>query len=428
MKTLVQPTSEIAGSLNVPSDKSLTHRAIFLSALSRGVSTIKNPLLAEDCLSSASCMEALGCNIERTFPVWKVHGVGLWGFKAPTAPLNCGNSGTTMRLISGIMAAQDFPVTLVGDVSLSSRPMRRVADPLRAMGAHVELHADKYAPLRIQGTSHLKPISWKSEVSSAQVKSCLLLAGLHAKGETSFFEPRLSRDHTERMLKSCGVSIRRSGTEVFVKGPAVLTPQDWEIPGDISSAAFFLVASALIKKSDVQLQNVILNPTRTGLLDVMKAAGVSFRMENLRDVGGEPVGDIQALYADHVNRFHIDDTLAPRLIDEVPILAVLATQAVGTSVFRGLEELRVKETDRLKAMAENLTRMGAHIKETNDGLVIEGPTKLKGASVKSFGDHRIAMSMAVAGLIAEGPTEIEESEAVSISFPDFWDKIKQLKK
>lgn len=422
----IRPTKFFSGTVRVPSDKSLTHRSIIFSALAKGVSTIKNPLLAEDCFSTARCVEDLGCRIEKKKGLWKVHGVGLWGFKAPAKPLNCGNSGTTMRLLSGVLAAQDFSTVLEGDASLSKRPMSRVADPLREMGAALDMRDDQYAPFVITGKLDLKPIHWKNPVASAQVKSAVLLAGLHAKGETVFEEPSLSRDHTERMLKACGVNIKRSGTKVSVVGPAKLKPQKWVVPGDISSAAFFLVGGLLIKGAKVTLRAVNTNPTRTGILDVLVNAGAEIEFKNKKNIGGEPVSDIVVQKQTMLKPFTIDFEISPRLIDEIPILAVAATQCGGTSIFSGLEELRFKETDRLKAIAQNLKAMGADIEERNDGLVIHGPTLLHGAEIDSFDDHRIAMAFAMAGLIADGSTSIRASECVSISFPSFWKTLQDL--
>ena len=424
---VVRRASRLSGRVRVPPDKSLTHRSIFFSALAEGTSTIHRPLQADDCLSTARCMEALGARIEKAGDAWTVRGVGTRGLRAPEKPLDCGNSGTTMRLIAGLLAGQNFRSILTGDASLSRRPMRRIAEPLEAMGAKVTLQ-DGHAPVRITGTKDLRPIAWKSDVASAQVKSSVLLAGLQARGTTSFEEPAVSRDHTERMLAACGVPIRRSGTRVEVTGPASLRPLTWTVPGDISSAAFLLVAGLLAPGADLVLEEVNTNPTRTGILDVLQSAGAEIRLKNERDVGGEPVADIAVKSGSELAAFSVDRALSPRLIDEVPVLAIAATQAKGRSVFSGLEELRHKETDRLKALASNLSAMGASVQETPDGLVIDGPRPLKGARVPSFDDHRIAMAFAVAGLIATGDTTIEGSEAVAISFPDFWSVLERLQK
>lgn len=426
MRKTLKHVTRFAGTVSVPSDKSITHRAVLLSSLAEGTSTINNPLEAEDCLSTLGCVEALGCKTEKKKNQWKVTGRGLWGYKKPTTPLNCGNSGTTMRLISGILSAQDFVTELFGDASLSKRPMNRMTEPLSAAGAKFDLKDGKFAPFKIQGTKNLKPIVWKSPIASAQVKSGVLLAGLHANGETSFEEPSLSRDHTERMLKACGVSIKRTGTTVSVQGPAKLKPMEWYVPGDISSAAFFIVAALLVEGAHVELKAVNVNPTRTGLLDVLKNMGANIEITNQKDLGGEPVADLVIRGRQKLKAISIDKTIVPRLIDEVPILAIAATQAVGTTYLRGIEELRVKETDRIAAMAKNLKAMGANVTEEVDGLVITGPTPLKGAVVSSFDDHRIAMAFAVASLVATGDTTIDGSEAVSISFPTFWSLLERL--
>ena len=424
-KTLSAAT-QLQGRLRVPPDKSLTHRSLFFSALADGVSTITNPLAAEDCLSTAKCLEQLGCEINRTAQPWTVKGVGLFGFKKPTAPLDCGNSGTTMRLISGLLSAQNFSITLTGDASLSKRPMNRVAEPLTKMGARFELRDGKFAPFQLTGTKNIRPIEWSNPVASAQVKSAVLLAALHAHGETVYREPTVSRDHTERMLEASGAKIRREGTTTFLQGPAKIKPMEWRVPGDISSAAFFIVAALLAETSDVCLENVNINPTRTGILDVLRDAGAQIKLENQRLDGGELIADIRVQGRQQLKAFQINKTIAPRLIDEIPILAVAATQAEGLSIFSGLEELRVKETDRLKALATNLGNLGASVKETDDGLIIQGPTRLKGASVESFDDHRIAMSMAIASLVTDGEINIRQSQCVAISFPTFWDALDQL--
>lgn len=382
--------------------------------------------MAEDCLSTASCIEALGIKIERSPKKWTVHGQGLWGFKKPKDPLNCGNSGTTMRLISGILSAQDFNSELMGDASLSKRPMNRVTEPLSQMGAKLELTDSKFAPIRITGTKQLSPIHWKNKVASAQVKSAVLLAALHAKGESIFEEPTLSRDHTERMLAACGVPLERKGSTITLRGPSALKAQNWVVPGDISSAAFFLVGGLIVPGASIRLKAVNMNPTRTGILDVLAGANAHIKIENQRTVGGEPMADLVMEEQTTLNPINIDEALSPRLIDEIPILAVAAALAKGTSVFSGLEELRFKETDRLKAIAVNLTAMGAKVEEKKDGLIIHGPTQLRGATINSFDDHRIAMAFAIAGLVAKGDTTIHNSECVAISFPSFWDQLNDL--
>lgn len=426
MNKVISPVSKFAGTLRIPPDKSLTHRSIFFSSLADGTSTIENPLLAEDCLSTARCMETLGVKIERKPGKWTVHGKGLWGFNAPAAPLDCGNSGTTMRLISGILSAQDFKAELTGDASLSKRPMNRVAEPLSKMGAAIELTNGKYAPLKISGNKSLKPVHWKNPVASAQVKSSVLLAALHTRGETVYEEPTVSRDHTERMLAACGVPLIRSGAKITITGPSPLKPQNWIVPGDISSAAFFMVGALIVPGANVRLEAVNTNPTRTGILDVLKKAGAPIKIENERTVGGEPIADIVIDKQAKLGPIAVDEEISPRLIDEIPILSIAAALAEGESVFSGLEELRFKETDRLKAIAKNLSAMGVKVEEKKDGLAIRGAASLKGADVESFDDHRIAMAFAIAGLAASGETTIHGSECVAISFPTFWEHLGSL--
>ncbi len=426
MVKVVQPAKRLRGDVVVPADKSITHRSVFLSALARGISTIKNPLAAEDCLSSLKCVEKLGCHVEKKKDSWMVEGVGLWGFSPPSHPLDCGNSGTTMRILSGLLAAQDFESTLIGDPSLSKRPMDRVAEPLKSMGASFTLSQGKFAPVTIKGQKPMRAISWESKVASAQVKSAVLLAGLHADGETSFEEPGLSRDHTERMLLAAGASLQKSGLKSVVKGPCELKSADWVVPGDFSSAAFFIAAGLLIEGGEVILRSVNLNPTRTGFLSYLKDMGASWDIKNQKDLGGEPVGDLVIKGRANLRAVSLKPHLVPSLIDEIPIMAVLATQARGKTVFSNLSELRVKETDRLKAMALNLSALGAKIEETQDGLIIEGPSILGGGMVNSFLDHRIAMAMSVAGLISKSDVSIQGSESVMISFPSFWTQLSSL--
>lgn len=345
----------------------------------------------------------------------------------PRGPLDCGNSGTTMRLLSGLLAAQDFVTDLTGDASLCKRPMDRVARPLEQMGARMTMTGGKFPPLTINGTRNLKPIDWKNPVSSAQVKSAVLLAALHTIGETIYEEPFLSRDHTERMLSACGVNVRREGARIRLAGPARLKAQTWRVPGDFSSAAFFIAAALLVKESHVTLESVNLNPTRTGFLSVLTAMGAAIDVANSNDVGGEPVGNVIVRGPARLKGITLKKADVPHLIDEIPLLAVVATQAQGTTVLDDVGELRVKESDRIHAMVQNLSSMGASIKETETGMIIAGPTPLHGAVVDSCCDHRIAMSMAVAGLIASGETHINQCECVSISFPQFWETLDTLK-
>lgn len=424
---VITPAKSLSGEVAIPPDKSITHRAVLLSALAKGISTIHNPLEAEDCLSTLSCVEALGCKVERKKKTWIVHGRDLHGFKAPKKPLNCGNSGTTMRLLSGVLAAQPFTVELRGDESLSKRPMDRIAEPLQEMGASFDLKDGRYAPFKITGSKSLKPITWQSAIASAQVKSAVLLAGVHVSGETTFEEPVTSRDHTERMLQAAGGSVVRKGSAVTVHGPAHLQAREWHVPSDFSSAAFFLVAGLLVPDADIEMKAVNINATRTGLLTVLQLMGARIRLSNRQELGGEPVADLSVSHVSQLRALRMDSAIVPHLIDEIPILAVAATQAHGTTVLRGIEELRVKETDRIATIAKNLTTLGANVKEEKDGLIIEGSTRLKGGVCDSMGDHRIAMAMAIAGLIAAKDTTIQNAEAVAISYPTFWETLKKLR-
>lgn len=358
--------------------------------------------------------------------MWKITGMGLHGFKQPKMPLDCGNSGTTMRLLSGIVSGYPIVCELRGDASLSKRPMKRIADPLRQMGVDVELQEKTYPPIKIRGKFPLSPIHYKSPVASAQVKSAILFAGLFAEGETMVEEPLTSRDHTERMLKAVGVDIVSDGVIIRLKNPTSIQPDEWIVPGDFSSAAFFLVAGLLVRGACLKINSVNINPTRTGLISSLQDMGAKIGIENRRDDGGEPVADLVIQDQPALRAVHVEANLVPHLLDEIPILAVAATQAKGTSVFKGLQELRIKESDRLAAIKDNLNRMGAHVEDTSDGLIIKGPTPLKGAILNSHGDHRIAMALTVAALIANSESTIQESEVVSISYPGFWETLEGL--
>ena len=362
-----------------------------------------------------------GIAIERSGTQVSIQGRGLEGLKAPSEALWCGNSGTSTRLLMGVLTGQPFQVRLEGDESLSRRPMDRVIEPLSKMGAFFLDVKEKPAhlPLTMRGAHTVHPIQWKSPVASAQVKSAILLAGLYASGETVVQEPSLSRDHTERMFASCGVKLERSESSVRLFGTATIRAVYFYVPGDISSAAFFIAAGLLTSKEGVETENIGVNPSRTGFLDIVKAMGGDVTLAKTAEKSGEPVASIitrkSALKAAHVG-----GDLIPRAIDEFPILAVLATQAVGQSVISDAHELRVKESDRIAKVAQELSKMGARITEKPDGLIIDGPTLLKGAVVDSHGDHRLAMSLAVAALVADGPTTIENTDCVNTSFPEFW--------
>jgi 3-phosphoshikimate 1-carboxyvinyltransferase len=424
----IQPVAKVAGTLNVPGDKSISHRAVILGSLSNRVCTVDNFLVAEDCLSTAEAFQSMGVPIERSGTHLQIRGQGLEGLKKPKGPIDCGNSGTTTRLLMGVLTGQPFEVQLHGDASLSRRPMDRVIEPLSKMGAFFLDIKSKPAtlPLRMHGTRDVHSIQWKSPVASAQVKSAILLAGLYASGTTEVSEPSLSRDHTERMLKASGVEVERQGAIASVRGTAVVRASAFQVPSDLSSAAFLLAAGLLGAGDEVVVRAVGVNPTRTGFIDAVKAMGGFCRLMHATESGGEPIADVGAKKS-ALRGTTIQGEMIPRLIDEVLILAVLATQAQGRTVISDAKELRVKESDRIAVLREELTKMGARIEEKPDGLIIDGPTPLKGAVVRSHGDHRLAMSLAIAALFAQGPTTIEDVGCVNTSFPSFWSLLDSLR-
>ena len=421
MNLTLQPAASLRGQLLLPGDKSISHRALMLSALADGDCKITNLSTSEDVRSTAACLEALGVTIERQEQQVMVRGVGMHGLKPPPHVLDAGNSGTTIRLLSGILAAQSFTSQITGDDSLRKRPMRRIIDPLEKMGARID-SVDFKAPLTVHG-GPLHAVDYASPVSSAQVLSCILLAGLYAKGTTRVTEPHHSRDHTERMLMEMGAIVHCSDAMSAVRGPATLRPVDLDVPVDLSSAAFFLVGAALLPHSEVVLPNVGINPSRTGILDALTMMGAHFALDHQIEINHEPRAQIVASHST-LKGVTLGGGMIPRIIDEIPILAVAATQAQGVTTIKDAGELRVKESDRLTAVAENLKRMGAHVRELKDGLVINGPTRLKGAEIDTFGDHRIAMAFSIAALIAQGETIIKGVECVNISFPGFYDQLK----
>ncbi|EAW35794.1 3-phosphoshikimate 1-carboxyvinyltransferase [Lyngbya sp. PCC 8106] len=425
------PTSGLSlhGSIEIPGDKSISHRALMLGALATGTTIIEGLLLGADPRSTASCFSQMGAQIsELNEKRVEVRGIGLGQLHEPTAVLDAGNSGTTLRLMLGILASHpDRFFTVTGDHSLVRRPMDRVVKPLQEMGAMIwGREGGSFAPLAIQG-QRLNPIHYKSPIASAQVKSCVLLAGLMAEGETTVTEPALSRDHSERMLRAFGatVTVDPETHSATVIGPATLQGQPVVVPGDISSAAFWLVAGAIIPGSELLIQNVGVNPTRTGILDALEMMEADIQLENQREVAGEPVADLRVKYS-QLKACTLEGALIPRLIDEIPILAVAATSAQGTTIIRDAEELRVKESDRITVMAAELNRMGAKISELPDGMEIVGGTALTGAEVDSYTDHRIAMSLAIAALKASGKTTIGRAEAASISYPQFTTTLQQI--
>lgn len=420
----------LKGEVTVPGDKSISHRAVMFGALSEGKTEITNFLQGADCLSTIGCFRRLGIDIENQENTVTIWGKGLDGLSAPSGTLNAGNSGTTTRLISGILAAQPFTTTLTGDSSIQKRPMKRIIEPLSMMGARIEsLNGNGCAPLQING-SPLHGIHYHSEVASAQVKSAILLAGLYAEGETAVTEPVLSRNHSELMLRTFGANIRSEGTTAVISPRPRLTGQKIHVPGDISSAAYFIAAGLLVPGSDILIRNVGINPTRAGILKAAKAMGghVSLLNENRE---GEPTADLHVVYRP-LHGTVIEGDMIPTLIDELPIIAVMAAAASGTTIIRNAAELKVKESNRIDVMVRNLSAMGCSITGTEDGMIIEGKGSselpLTGAVIDSFADHRIAMSFAVASLIAEGETTIRDSECVSISYPDFYSDLLSLTK
>ncbi len=434
MKTvkIVPARLGLSGKLSFPGDKSLSHRAVIFGSLAEGRSHFTNVLPGEDCVCTRKAFEAMGVRISSSKDQTEltIDGVGLKGLKAPKSALYLGNSGTSMRLLMGVLAGQDFSATLTGDSSLSGRPMRRVAEPLGRMGAKITGKDNgNFAPITVTGAS-LQGISYHLPVASAQVKSALLLAGLYAKGTTRVTEPEKSRNHTEKFLKFFGASVNEDGLSVSVQAGKELKAKSFAIAGDISSAAFFMAAALLMPGSAVEFRSILNNPTRTGIVEILKRMGVKFvfDLDTKGEEGPEPtINFMLTSQALKLQAFEIKKSELPSLIDEIPILCVLATQAKGTSIIHDAGELRVKETDRINSMVSQLTRMGADIKSEGNSIIIQGPTPLKGAVVSSFKDHRTAMSLIVAGLIADGETTLEDIECISTSFPNFFDLLTTLK-
>lgn len=426
---LINPSREgisVQGKLTIPGDKSISHRALMLGAIAEGETVIEGLLLGEDPRSTATCFRAMGAEIsELNSQRVTVTGVGLGNLQEPNDVLNAGNSGTTMRLMLGLLASHPGRLfTVTGDSSLRSRPMSRVVKPLTQMGAKIwGRQGNTLAPLAVRG-QQLRPTHYYSPIASAQVKSCILLAGLMVEGQTTVTEPALSRDHSERMLQAFGATleIKRDTLSVTLTGKPTLRGQKVVVPGDISSAAFWLVAGVIVPNSDLLIENVGVNPTRTGILEALEMMEADITRLNERIVAGEPVADLRVRHS-QLKACEIAGNLIPRLIDEIPILAVAAAFAEGTTVIKDAAELRVKESDRLAVMATELGKMGVKITELTDGLEIIGGSKLKGAEVDSFTDHRIAMSLAIAALNAQGKTTINRAEAAAISYPDFVDTL-----
>lgn len=422
MDVRVSKCGRLSGELTIPADKSISHRAVMFSSLAKGESVIRNFSLGADCLSTKRLFEALGVEIEfMDKNVLRVCSKGR--FDIPSEPLDCGNSGTTMRLCSGVLAGQDFDSVLFGDESLSKRPMKRVIAPLTEMGARIEA-SDFKAPLKIYGSS-LRGITYHSPIASAQVKSCILLAGLNAEGQTTVVEPYLSRNHTELLLKYMGANISTKD-DVSTVERSELRPVEIDVAGDISSAAFFIVAGLIVPDSDIIIKNVGLNPTRTGILDVITRMGAQLEILSQSEAAGEVVGDIRVKYS-QLKGCEISGSDIPRLIDELPVIALMATQAEGETVVKDAEDLRKKESDRISTIVNGLKSLGADIEEREDGFVVRGKTKLSGGvELETFHDHRLAMTYYVAGLICEKEILIKEFQWVDISFPEFLEMFSRL--
>lgn len=414
----------LQGELTIPGDKSISHRSVMFGAIAKGITEIQGFLPGADCISTINCFRNMGIQIEQNDCSVLVYGNGLHGLKKPNSILDCGNSGTTTRLISGILSAQNFAVTLTGDASIQKRPMGRIIDPLRMMGADIiSIHHNQCAPLQITGT-HLHGIHYHSKVASAQVKSAILLAGLYADQETSVTEPYLSRNHTELMLRGFGADISSVDTTATIQPAAELYGQHITVPGDISSAAFFLAAGLLVPNSELLIKNVGINPTRDGILRVCKQMGAHITLLNQKTAGGEEAADI-LVSSSNLKGTTIEGAIIPTLIDELPIIALMACFAEGTTIIKDAAELKVKESNRIAVMVQNLTAMGADVEETDDGMIIRGGKPLHGAVIDTKLDHRIAMTFAIAGLLSEGETTLLNADCVAISYPEFYQDLQR---
>ncbi len=414
----LRPGGTLQGRTGVPGDKSISHRAVMLGALAEGTTRVRGFLDGMDCLATRNAFRAMGVSITDTGPgALDIQGVGLHGLQAAPGPLDLGNSGTSMRLLAGLLAGQAFDSDLTGDSSLQRRPMKRVVEPLSTMGAHIRTTVGGTAPLHIRGGAHLRGVRYAMPVASAQIKSCLLLAGLYAEGETTVVEPGPSRDHTERMLSAMGYEVRIRAREVTLSGGGTLRGGDLEVPGDLSSAAFVMVGASIASGSDVMIENVGVNPTRTGVIDILRLMGADITLHNARHAGGEPVADVRVRSA-ALKGIDIPAALVPLAIDEFPAILVAAACAEGETWLHDAAELRVKESDRIAVMADGLTRLGIDAVPAPDGMRVQGG-RLSGGTVDSHGDHRIAMAFAMAALAAEGDVNIRDCDNVNTSFPDF---------
>lgn len=416
--------SSIQGAFKVPGDKSISHRALLFSSLAEGKSEISGISTGGDVKSTMSCLRQLGVKIEQSGGVVKVQGEGKWAFKRPESTLDAGNSGTTMRLLTGILAGQKFETAITGDETLRRRPMQRIVGPLSEMGAKIVGSDNMTAPLRVFPADKLHGIRYELPLPSAQVKSSIILAGMFAEGETIVVEPVESRDHTERMLKLPKTK-GPSGLETRITQDYEVMPAEYDVPGDISSAAFFLAAGAILPSSTVTARGITLNPTRTGFLDVLEMMGAKVKIENVREAAGEPLGDVTVSHSE-LKGVEIGGEMIPRLIDEIPVIGVLAAFAKGETRIRDAHDLRRKESDRIVAVVDNLDAMGGEVQELDDGFVVNGTGHLAGADIDTYKDHRIAMAFAVAGLAADGVTTIRNAEWAQISFPEFYDILERI--
>ncbi|MCI6676750.1 MAG: 3-phosphoshikimate 1-carboxyvinyltransferase [Clostridiales bacterium] len=413
---------QLRGKITIPGDKSISHRSVMFGSIAKGITEIHGFLPGADCISTIHCFRNMGVSIEQHRDSVIVHGNGLHGLKKPDSILDCGNSGTTTRLISGILSAQNFSVTLTGDASIQKRPMARIIDPLRMMGADItSINHNQCAPLHINGTT-LHGIHYHSKVASAQVKSAILLAGLYAEGETCVTEPYLSRNHTELMLKRFGADVSSIQTTATIQPATELYGQKILVPGDISSAAFFLAAGLLVPNSELLIKNVGINPTRDGILRVCKAMGGHVTLLNETTTGGEPACNL-LVQSSELEGITIEGSIIPTLIDELPIIALMACFAKGTTIIKDAAELKVKESNRIAVMVNNLTAMGADVEETDDGMIIHGGKPLHGAVIDTKLDHRIAMTFAIAGLLSDGETTLLNADCVAISYPTFYEDL-----
>lgn len=424
MQKQISPASRLKGVVRLPGDKSISHRAAMLSSIAEGPSVLYNYSTGADCQSTLDCMKSLGVSIERDGTTVKVTGAGLRGLKPSASPLDVGNSGSTIRMLSGILAGQPFESTLVGDESIARRPMQRIIHPLTQMGASVDARDGKFTPIRIQGKSPLQAIDYTPPMASAQVKTCVLFAGLYADGETVVRESIPTRDHSEMALREFGADVNSIKGVISIQGNPTLTGREFYVPGDLSSAAFFLVGALLIPGSSITIENVGLNPTRTALLDYLGSIGAPVKIRKFDQVSGEVVGDIDVEYTE-TKAGLIEGALTAALIDEIPVLAVLGAMGGGLTV-KDAAELRIKETDRITAVADNFARCGISIETTPDGFVVPGGQKVQPATFESLGDHRIAMSFAIAAATSTGQCTIEDAEAASVSFPEFYNYLDQL--